>query len=1033
MQLTMAGEIDVGPTGSVTLFPTSNVKVAFGDTANMQYTLTEVELNRITAGDTLTIGSGEVEMLWVSGIQSARTGATKIVASKTGAAIVLQKEYDQVSLTWSKSLSFGGALTLEGGDGVFVNDSLSIGGAFVVDANADNLGGNSFYCINGNKKVSCTTDADCGRNLCSDGVTFCDGGQVDCTGTVCNVPTSWGSCVSKGEFRLSHNLTIATGGMNIKADTVLLMPQSFPWHTSNASIGGYIHAHNAGGITLQPKTARGVRLGQLDSSITYWRGTDLLSAYSTTFAVDQRTIDAIQTQGSMTIGNAMTSSITITGLTFTASPGYVSLVSTYGPDAGIAMVESSLCSSLPTGCKVEIRGPLYLTTVGFCNLLVDISVFFITPSCDGPTVQTGTLNLEGTGIPLEYIAVGDVVISGDVINRGRMTFKATRNVNISSHMTCSGTMTIMADTDGDGDGSFTLAGGKVLTSNHNPIVISASDINIGAKSAGTSINAGVSEITVALTDAAEIGLNAAASGMSVSADELSTMSCRNLTIGGQNHHVRIGPIPSGTLDGVQGFVIIRALTSGAHAYLGVEGASSLTFPALDLEVAGNITVYTTLNTVTRGGPTSLRLAALGITLSSGIGISSAGDLFLGHYSGENGKSPWGAGGIPRIGELHVSTPVGLEATRHLALLSHIMSSGSSMLQLTADSDRNLEGTVIVSQYVQVYGVTGASGGTLFISGNDFKVSPGAMIHMDQGDLLVTATDFGFASAPECFKGASLSMESVNEPQNQHFISQSSSSPGSIFFEPVPTSITKISSYVTVLNRATKERGAGRGRFSPSGGDLITVSGSAFGPQGSNIKFSVKIGHRFCALSGSSSTQELVPISGIVHDSTQSRQGGEGERINVWNVQEYTWALINSTIIRRFSFSFSLTCALPPGSGESLDFLLVAGWCGAVFRERALLGYSPPVITSILPASVAVGGPGGKGVLLTLLGTGFDVSNPAGVCHRMQDKDIGVCKEEDLKNSKNFAAYVRDSSVPGKHGNVQACSSVTWTSGSLSSL
>ena len=103
----MAGEIDVGPTGSVTPFPTSNVKVAFGDTANMQYTLTEVELNRITAGDTLTIGSGEVEMLWVSGIQSARTGATKIVASKTGAAIVLQKEYEiscqtemQVVLEW---------------------------------------------------------------------------------------------------------------------------------------------------------------------------------------------------------------------------------------------------------------------------------------------------------------------------------------------------------------------------------------------------------------------------------------------------------------------------------------------------------------------------------------------------------------------------------------------------------------------------------------------------------------------------------------------------------------------------------------------------------------------------------------------------------------------------------------------------------------------------------------------------------------------------------------------------------------------
>lgn len=37
-------------------------------------------------------------------------------------------------------------------------------------------------------------------------------------------------------------------------------------------------------------------------------------------------------------------------------------------------------------------------------------------------------------------------------------------------------------------------------------------------------------------------------------------------------------------------------------------------------------------------------------------LSSAGDMFLGHYSGTNGASAWGFGGFPRIGDLSVNLP-----------------------------------------------------------------------------------------------------------------------------------------------------------------------------------------------------------------------------------------------------------------------------------------------------------------------------------------------------------------------------------------
>ena len=73
------------------------------------------------------------------------------------------------------------------------------------------------------------------------------------------------------------------------------------------------------------------------------------------------------------------------------------------------------------------------------------------------------------------------------------------------------------------------------------------------------------------SDGAEIGLNAAASGMQISAIELSKLSCRNLTIGGVNSHVRIGALPPESLAGMIGYVVIRALSAGAEAHVGVDG------------------------------------------------------------------------------------------------------------------------------------------------------------------------------------------------------------------------------------------------------------------------------------------------------------------------------------------------------------------------------------------------------------------------------------------------------------------------------
>lgn len=118
------------------------------------------------------------------------------------------------------------------------------------------------------------------------------------------------------------------------------------------------------------------------------------------------------------------------------------------------------------------------------------------------------------------------------------------------------------------------------------------------------------------------------------------------------------------------------------------------------------------------------------------------------------------------------------------------------------------------------------------------------------------------------------MELVNLAVNQDFLRRSSTSPGAAFFEPVPTVIQRssaasppdisstslpptinitahttgvimgcmcrIQSHVPVLNKATGQRGAGRGYFTAAGGEVISVSGSAFGPNGLDASFAVSV-------------------------------------------------------------------------------------------------------------------------------------------------------------------------------------------------
>jgi len=496
-----------------------------------------------------------------------------------------------------------------------------------------------------------------------------------------------------------------------------------------------------------------------------------------------------------------------------------------------------------------------------------------------------------------------------------------------------------------------------------------------------------------------------------------------MSIGGDNSHVRLAELASSAWLGVTGFVVVRASAPGAQGVVGLAGGSNLSFPALDLETSGSISVLQSVVTTARQtrGPVAygatiggaLRLASFSVSISAGVRLVSAGDLFVGHYSGDNAASPWGAAGVARIGNVSVASPTAFEAGRDLVMLSHLRTSGAGVLQLIADADGDLDGSLQITAQVQVYGASGRRNGTVFMVAHSFKIQPGARVHLDQGDLLVTAVNFAFGPAPLCRTRSELSGE-LNLPENQAFLVRSNTTPGVAYFEPFPASISSITSSVPVLSLGVGERGKGRARFATAGGDVLTVSGSAFGPWDLEASLSLYVGDAACALlPRDRHMPSIVPQSGA--------------QVSVWGVREYSWLLLNGTLLRRFAYSFSFACALPAGTGASLDVFVLAGGCAGARREQSLLGYAAPQIASILPASVLVKGAGGGGVLLTFLGASFGVSEPslsAASAASVTAGGDGTCaaapaatSSEKAGNTDAFAAYLmgvgaRDAGVGG---------------------
>ncbi len=186
-------------------------------------------------------------------------------------------------------------------------------------------------------------------------------------------------------------------------------------------------------------------------------------------------------------------------------------------------------------------------------------------------VTAETLNLQG-----QLIAGGEITLNGDVNSGGDIVIEAADGVTIDQNILNSGTITIDADTDRNGNGDFTLLSGILINSFDNDISITANDFIINGL-----IDSGTATLTLteSVSGTIAIGDQAGLGDINIDNSELQNISSANLVIGGdKNDGQLIGGVTSSASSNIDKLTLNSTKSSKRVTFQG--GASTLN----DLEV-----------------------------------------------------------------------------------------------------------------------------------------------------------------------------------------------------------------------------------------------------------------------------------------------------------------------------------------------------------------------------------------------------------------------------------------------------------------
>jgi len=116
--------------------------------------------------------------------------------------------------------------------------------------------------------------------------------------------------------------------------------------------------------------------------------------------------------------------------------------------------------------------------------------------------------------------------NGQISDAGALTLNAKNGITLNSDLTTGGILTVNADTDASGAGTFTVASGKTVDTTNTALNITAADVDLQG-----SLTSGSATTTITTAKNETIGLGQTAGDLTIDGTELSHITAATLVLG----------------------------------------------------------------------------------------------------------------------------------------------------------------------------------------------------------------------------------------------------------------------------------------------------------------------------------------------------------------------------------------------------------------------------------------------------------------------------------------------------------------------
>jgi filamentous hemagglutinin family protein len=576
----------------------------------------------------------------------------------------------------------------------------------VLDSDGDKVGETSNGVLNLNISGSLTMTAGVG------GITFLDTNDKIRSNRAINLTATGGNLTlgslesSEGNITLQGNDLILAGTISSANGTTTLLSSG----AGTIGLGTGTGTFSVSGTELQNITAANLEIGDgTTGSITVGG----ISAANSNNIAETTTLYATKSSSKVIFAGDST----FNSLTANAGNG-IAVNAAVTTDTGNLVLNGGTGGITGTGA----------TTLTSSQGLTLNSAFSSTGDAN---ITAGTEITLANGIGVSSDGTLSLSAAGGVNALGSVTLSSANGFTLNSDFTSASGASIIADSNFDGTGTFTIASGKTATA--QSLTVKAADVELNG-----SINTNNGTTELRSSTGATIGLgDATGTAMTIDGAELQNITADLLVVGGGSSQsdITVDNVTEANSNNV-GRVLLLANLSGSSSRVVTFANNTSTFNALTVSAdqiiavnsgittdAGNLELDGDTGGITGTGITNLTSsqgiildssfsstgdanlnAGTGITLANGVNISSGGTLSLSAGSNINAE-----------GAATVNAASGIN------LNNDFTSAGAATFD--ADSDNNGAGSFTV-----------ASGGTVATGNNSLSVTGANIVLTGTGAL-----------------------------------------------------------------------------------------------------------------------------------------------------------------------------------------------------------------------------------------------------------------------------------------------------------